>query len=177
MASNSGLYNGSVSVNMAGMDEIVANERSRATPVPVTLTGTVGTPASYQTTTLGQNNVASFGSPRTLATGAAVTISAGDMLSGIITINATSGLTATFDTAANFVSTLNLISGGAVVGDQISCLIINSSAANAITLAAGTGGGFDTNQAGRTIALNTSRYVIIRLNNVTGGSEAYTIYY
>jgi hypothetical protein len=177
MASNSGLYNGTLSVNMAGMDFRTANVRARATPLPVTLTGTVGTPTSYATTHLGQCNYESFGAPRTLSTSAAVTISAGDMLTGIITLNPGAAVTATFDTAANFVSALNSISGGAVVGDQIRCLIANGNGTNAITLAAGTGGGFDTNQANRTIVVSTSNTVIVRLTNVTGGSEAYTIYF
>ena len=104
MASNSGLYNGTLSVNMAGMDFRTANVRSRATALPVTLTGTVGTPASYATTHLGQANYESFGAPRTLSTSAAVTISAGDMLTGIITINPGAAVNCNVQhTAANFV--------------------------------------------------------------------------
>ena len=46
----SGLVNQSVQINSAGLDEIISNERSRATVTPITLSATVGTPTTYPTT-------------------------------------------------------------------------------------------------------------------------------
>lgn len=165
-------------INEAGMDSVVANERTRATVTPVTLTGTVGTPASYTTNSVGSLWFNGFGTPRTLSTSAAVTLSAGDLLTGIITINPGAAVTATFDTATNLLTACNSISSGVQIGDVISCLIVNGvTATNAITLASGTGGSFDTNQLNTTIPAATSKWVQLRFTNVTPGSVAYTIYF
>jgi hypothetical protein len=176
MATNSGLFDSSRSEDFSGIDEIIGNERARATFLPVTLNATVGSPATYQTTKLGQNNYGSFGAPRTVSTSSAVAISMGDLLTGIITINAGAPLTATFDSAANMVAVLNTISAGAVIGDQVSCLLINSGGST-ITLAVPASGSFDTNQASRTVVTNTSKWVTVRFTNVTNGAEAYTVYF
>jgi hypothetical protein len=176
MATNSGLYDFTRAEDLSGVDEILQNDRARATLTPVTIPATVGIPVTYQTTKLGQNNIQSFGAPRTVSTSAAVAISAGDLLTGIITINAGAPLTATFDTAANMVAVINSISAGAVIGDQISCLLINSGGST-ITLAVPASGAFDTNQASRSIVTNTSRYITVRFNNVTNGTESYTVYF
>lgn len=148
-------------VNEAGLDGVSANGRTRAT---------LANP-------LGVNWIDGAGAPTTAAPGATVTITAAALLTGIATYNPSTGNTATFDTAANIVSAINGISAGAVVGDYICILVINGSASNTITLAAGTGGSFDTNQPNRGIAVNQSKWVIIRLTNVTPASEAYTIYF
>jgi hypothetical protein len=178
---NSGLFDESRSVNQASLDTIVQNERSRATLTPVTLTAAIGTPTSYTTNALGTNWMAGFGAPRTLSSATGGTIDAGDLMTGIITIKNTNTSTSTFtfDTAANMVSAVNSCSAGAVIGDYIQCLIINSTGSGAggtLTLAAGSGGSFDANQSAPIVAVGTSRYVFVRLTNVTGGSESYVIY-
>lgn len=155
------VFDYSRTIGVAGLDEIINNSRMRAT---------VSNP-------LGVNWIVGSGTPVSAAPGATVTITAANLLTGIITFSPTAANTATFDTGANIVAAVNGISAGAVVGDYISCLIINGNATNGITLAAGTGGSFDTNQATRTIPINTSKWVIIRITNVTPGSEAYTIYF
>lgn len=173
---SSGLIQPNLQINAAGLDEIVANERTRATITPVTLTGTVGVPATYVTNTQGTMWLNGFGTPRTLSTSSAVTLSAGDLLTGIITINPGAGITATFDTATNLVNAVNLISSGAQIGDVISCLIVNGSAATAITLALGTGGSFDTNQSNTTIPGATSKWIQVRFTNVST-VPAYVVYF
>lgn len=148
-------------VNEAGLDSIVNNTRVRAT-------------ASNPT---GTNWIDGSGTPVSATPGATVTISAANLLTGIITYSPSTACTATFDTAANIVAAVNSNTAGAFIGDYISALIVNGNATNGITLAAGSGGAFDTNQATRTIPVNTSKWVLIRLTNVTLGSEAYTIYF
>lgn len=156
------VYNYSQLVNEAGMDHAVNNSRIRAT---------LNNP-------LGVNYMAGIGTPTSISTGTATTITAAQLLTGIIVINASAAITATFDTAANLVLALNNNSAGAVVGDYYTCLVINGQGTNTITLAAGSGGAYDTNQtaSSRIIAGNTSKYVFVRITNVTPGSEAYVIY-
>lgn len=166
------VYNIQGSINESGMDSIVNNARVRATNAPITV-GTITFPAAPQ----GVNYIDGIGTPISTAPGAASTLLAEQLLTGIITQSPSTGNTSTFDTAANMVAAVNKISAGAVVGDVITCLLINGNSTNAITLAAGSGGSFDTNQATRNIAVNTSRYVWVRLTNVTSGSEAYIIYF
>jgi hypothetical protein len=65
------------------------------------------------------------------------------------------------------------------VGDIVRCLIVNGAdAAETITLAAGAGGAFDANQtaASQVIPQNASKFVHVRLTNVTAASEAYVAY-
>lgn len=67
---------------------------------------------------------------------------------------------------------------GATIGDIIRCTIVNGAdAAETITVGAGAGGTFDTNQtaAARVIPQNASKVVVIRLTNVTASSEAYAV--
>lgn len=111
-----------------------------------------------------------------LATAGNETYTAAQVLGGIIVRDcAGSGRTDTFPTAA-------LLVAGMIqpkIGDTIAVYIVNGSdAAETITLAAGTGGGFDANQtaASRVIGQNTSKNVRIRLTGVASGSEAYVIY-
>lgn len=150
-------------VNEAGLDSIVNNSRTRATTA----------------NPLGINWIDGIGAPTSMTSGTSFTFTAANLLTGIIVANPTASITATFDTAANIVAAVNANSAGAVVGDYICLLIVNGSAgAFTVTVAAGTGGSFDTNQAAgsRIITQNASKYCFIRLTNVTAGSEAYTIY-
>jgi hypothetical protein len=168
-------------VNMSGNDELVTNERTRCTPVPITLTGSAGLGSAYSTNTQGTNWIAGFGPPRTGTSGTNFTALAADLLTGIITWKNTNTASSnmTLDSAANMVAAVNQISSGAQVGDYISCLVINSTGSGAggiITVVNGSGGSFDANQTAPTILVGASRYLFIRLTNVTAGSEAYVLY-
>ncbi len=110
------------------------------------------------------------------ATAGAVTLTAAEVLGGIVVADpAGAGRTYTLPTAALLVAAIP----GAFVGQIVRCLIVNGAdAAEAITLAAGTGGDFDANQTAgsRVIGQNTSKTIAIRLTNVTASSEAYVVY-
>lgn len=110
------------------------------------------------------------------ATAGPVTLTAAEVVGGIVVVDcAGTGRTYTLPTAADLVAAIP----GAKIGEIIRCLIVNGSdAAESITLAAGTGGGFDTNQtsASRIIAQNGSKLVHIRLTGVAASSEAYVVY-
>lgn len=114
--------------------------------------------------------------PTSVATAGAGTITAAMLLTKIYVRDcAGAGRTDTFDTAAAIVAAVP----NAKVGDVLQLLVINGSdAAETITLAAGTGGGFDTNQtaASRVVPQNSSKLVHIRLTNVTAAAEAYVVY-
>lgn len=110
------------------------------------------------------------------ATVGARTYTAAEIMGGIIVRDPNgAGRTDVFPTAALLVAACV----SPRIGDVLECLIINGAdAAEAITLSAGTGGSFDTNQtaASRVIAQNSSKMVRIRLTGVVAGSEAYVIY-
>lgn len=153
--------NNAFTVNEAGLDSIINNTRVRASasnPLGVNYIDGIGTPVSITPTT-------------------SVTITAAQLLTGVITIKATNATTVTFDTAANIVAAVNGASAGAVVGDYISVLIVNgATATSTLTLAVSTGVTYDANQANSTIPVASSRYALFRLTNVTPGSEACVIY-
>jgi hypothetical protein len=110
-------------------------------------------------------------------TGAGITYLTGDIIGGIIVHGNSGAVTATLPTAALLVAAIKAIVGSQLqIGATIGCLIVNGGTGT-ITLAAGTGGSFDTNQSsGQAILTGTSKYAMLRLTNITVGSEAYTIY-
>ena len=168
-------------VNEAGLDPIINSARSRATQIPLTLTGTAGLGSAYTTNSQGTNWIEPYGPPRTGTSATNVTALAADILTGIITWknSNTASSNLVLDSAANIVAAVNTVSTGAQVGDYLSCLVINSTGSGAggiITVVNGSGGTFDANQTAPTIAVGTSRWVILRLTNVTLGSEAYVTY-
>lgn len=116
------------------------------------------------------------GAPASVATAGAGTYTAAQVLGGIIVRDcAGASRTDTFPTAALLVAAIP----GVSVGDTLRVHIINGSdAAETITLAAGSGGGFDTNQttASRVIGQNASKDVYVRITAVASGSEAYVLY-
>jgi hypothetical protein len=120
--------------------------------------------------------IQSDAAPTSVSTAGAATITAAMLLAGMYVRDPNgAGRTDTFDTAANIVAA----SRDAQVGDMIRLCIVNGAdAAETITLAAGTGGGFDANQtaSSRVIPQNSSKCVTVRITNVTPGSEAYVIY-
>lgn len=144
-------------------------------------------PQKYQNWDMGGNRIVSDevrtervlnqgGTPASIATAGAATYTAAQVLSGIIVRDcAGAARTDTFPTAALLVAAMTK----PAVGDTLTVHIVNGSdAAETITLAAGTGGGFDTNQtaASRVIPQNASKSVRIRLTGVVSGSEAYVLY-
>jgi hypothetical protein len=110
------------------------------------------------------------------ATAGNITYTAAEVLDGIIVRDcAGAGRTDTLPTAALLVAAIP----GVANGDVARVYIINGSdAAEAITLAAGSGGVFDTNQtaASRVIPQNTSKMVHIRFTDVGSGTEAYAVF-
>lgn len=117
----------------------------------------------------------SQGTPTSINTAGATTLTIAQLLTGIITIDCNgAGRTVTLPTAALLVAGIN----GCEVGDTIGFRISNGSdAAETITLAEGTGGGWDANfLAAKTIVQNAWADIIIRVTNVTSGAEAYVVY-
>jgi hypothetical protein len=114
--------------------------------------------------------------PATYATAADRTITAADLLTTIIVRDcAGASRTDTLPTAVLLVAALT----NPVVGQRIDCDIINGSDANeVITIAAGSGGSFDTNQtaASRVIPQNATRKVRIRLTNAGVSTATYKVY-
>lgn len=116
------------------------------------------------------------GAPTSLATAGAATYTIAQLLTGIIVRDcAGAGRTDVLPTAALLVAGIS----GCAVGDTIECLIINGSdAAETLTIDAGSGGGYDTNQtaASRVVPQNSSKLLRIRVTDVTASSEAYVAY-
>jgi hypothetical protein len=168
---NTGLFDFSRAEDLR-LDEICMNSRSGYNFAATAVNG-----GTLPVNPLGTNWMNGFGTPSSTTPGAASTITAAMLSTGIIIEAPSTGNTSTFDSAANIVAMVNARSAGAVVGDVIQCLIINGSGTNSITMAVPASGSFDTNQSNKAIAVNTSRYVFIRLTNVTPGSEAYVVYF
>lgn len=110
------------------------------------------------------------------ATAGARTYTAAEILGGLIVRDCAGGSRSdVLPTAALLVAAMDKPK----VGDVIRCYIVNGSdAAETITIGAGTGGGFDTNQtaASRVIPQNSSKDIYIRITGVASGSEAYVVY-
>lgn len=114
------------------------------------------------------------GTPTSVSTAGGATITAAMMGLGIYVRDCNGASRAdTFDTASNLIAAFPELRAL----DVMTLLIVNGSdAAETLTLTAGVGGGFDTNQtaASRVIPQNTSKLVFIRITSVT--SPAYVIY-
>lgn len=114
--------------------------------------------------------------PASYATAGNQTYTVTDILSSVIVRDTAGGnRTDVLPTAALLVAGMK----NPRVGDIVDCLIVNGAdAAETLTLSAGSGGAFDTNQtaSSRVIGQNGSKLVRIRLTNVTSGSEAYVVY-
>lgn len=143
-----------------------------------------GTVEEYQDSAvkIGNPQIMNLPAPASYAAAASTTYLAADILGGIIVDggNGASAHTGTLPTAALLAAMMRAYSSrGVVPGDTVWCLIINgSSGAGVFTLAAGTGGAFDANQAAasRIIPQNSSKEIAVRFTNGTPGSEAYVIY-
>lgn len=112
-----------------------------------------------------------------IATAGAGTYTAAQLLGGIIVRDCGgASRTDTLSTAALLVAAMP----NPAVGDIVRCRVINGSdpITEVITLAEGSGGGWDTNQTAvsRLVGGGASKDVLIRITNVTASSEAYVIY-
>jgi hypothetical protein len=114
--------------------------------------------------------------PASYATVGGRTYTAAELIAGLIVRDcAGASRTDTLPTAALLVAALT----NPVVGQRVDCAIVNGSDANeVITIAAGTGGSFATNQttASRIIPQNATKVCRIRLTNVGSGTETYAVY-
>jgi hypothetical protein len=156
------------------MDEVTTNSRNRANLNAQTVQGTTIALNPLGTLVLGPSGA----TPISTTPGATSTITFPQLQVGFVIQAPSAGNTSTLDTAVNIVGGMNAITAGAQIGDIIPCYLGNGSPTNTITVAAGSGGTFDTNQpaAARVVAVNSSRWIYIRLTNVTSGSEAYVVY-
>ena len=107
----------------------------------------------------------------TVATATAVTLTAAEVLGGIVLQDPAGGsVTTTLPTAALMVAAMN----GARIGTTVRFLIRNTAdSSETITVAAGTGG---TTSGTMTIAQSNTKEFLLRLTGVTEGSEAYYVY-
>lgn len=114
--------------------------------------------------------------PTSLATAGAITYTIAQLKTGLIVRDpAGAARTDVLPTAALAVAGLP----GVQVGDWLFCDLTNGAdAAEAITLDAGSGGAYDTNQtaASRIVPQNAGRVIKMRFTNVTASSEAYVVY-
>lgn len=160
------------STELAYLDTVTAGTVTASKAVVVDSNKDVGTLRNTRTTRV----ITSGGTPTTLATAGAETITAAQLLTGIIVRDcAGASRIDTLPTAALLVAAIP----GCVAGDTIHCKYINGSDANeVITITEGAGGGFDTNQtaASRVIPQNISKNLQIRITVTTLSSEAYVVY-
>lgn len=159
--------------NMAGNDEVVANQRVRAYVPGDPFSASVSGDQQYGTLWMyGTGSATNFTAAQT-----GLTITAAMLGGGIIVQSPNTTVTWTLDSAANIQSYMNLNSAGINIGDILVCDIINASAttADTITVSAGANGGFDTGQSGLVLPGNTSRTLFIRFTAV-GSAPTYVCY-
>jgi len=118
-----------------------------------------------------------YGTPVSVTTAGANTITAANVLAGIYVRDCNgAGRTDTLPTAALLVAAMTR----PAVGDVLRFYIINGTTGGAttLTIAAGAGGAFDAAQtaASQVCGPNVSKMCHIRLTNVTAASEAYVVY-
>lgn len=148
--------------NEAGLDVVLGNARVRST-------------ATQGTNPLGTMYMQGSGTPTVFTTGAQ-TMTAAQLLTGIIVGAPTTAVAYTFDTAANIYAAMNAASAGVQVGDYLECLLCNdATAANTITPTASTGVTIQrsTNAA---VAGGVSVLMTLRCTAV-GTSPTFTVYY
>lgn len=121
--------------------------------------------------------------PASYAAGASQTLTADDVLGGIVVFggNANSASTVTLPTAALLAAAMRTASNLAAVavGNTVSFSLVNGAATGAtgvITVTPGSGGALDANQANSTVTTGMSKTVYIRFTNGTLNSEAYVVY-
>ena len=165
-------FNPSLAVDEAGLDDILNNARVRATRATQVVRS-----VTFPANSLGTCWFEGTGTPVSTTSGSNMALDTGQLLTGVCVLKPSANVNLTFDTAAQMVASMNLISSGVQVGDYLCVTVINGSAANTLAPQAGSGVTFDANQANTTIAANTSRYFMFRFTNVTPGSEAVVAYW
>lgn len=106
--------------------------------------------------------------PETALSDADATLTIGELLTVLFTISPSTARTLTLPTAADIVTGIS----GVAVNDSIDFDIINTGSDNVI-IAAGTNGTLIGND---TIIFGTSGLYRLRITNISGGTEAYTVY-
>lgn len=123
-----------------------------------------------------QLHISQTDAPTLKNTAGAMTYTAADCLGGIILRDPNgAGRTDVLPTAALLVALMV----DERIGDTIDFMVINTAdAAETITMTAGSGGAFDTNQTAtsKTVTQDTTKWFRIRLTGVVAGSEAYVVY-
>lgn len=170
---------------LANMDTISANARVRATAP--------GQPNVALANTAGTSWMDGTGATISKTISTTYTQPIAEFGAGITVYTPSGANTMTLDTAANIWAYFNNNSSGAqanlpytlngtvstttTVGDALSCLIINGSASNTITLSAGANGSFDGNvgAANKVVAVSSSKYLFIQLALISG-VQSYIIY-
>lgn len=111
--------------------------------------------------------------PTPAATTASGTVTADQVLGGVITVKGAT-VTVTLPAAADLANGFRKYSRrGVIVGDSCELLLLNYSAT--MTIATTTGASIDTGSP-TTIGTNAQGIAVLRFTNGTPGSEAYTIY-
>lgn len=120
---------------------------------------------------LGSSSVVSISSTPAASslTATATTVTAVQVLSGILTQSPSSALTVTLPSAATFVAAIP----GCAIGDTFRFAYINLNGTNAATIA--VDGSTGTLVGGSGVALSTSAEFVFRLTGVTG-SGSYVVY-
>jgi hypothetical protein len=156
---------------MGGLDEVVSNQRVRGY-VPGD-TAAASAPGAQQ---YGVMWMQGTGIATNFTTGNQ-TLTAAMLGGGIIVGSPAAAVTYTLDTGANIVNYMSNNSAGVQVGDILVCDIINAgNTAGTITIALGTGGSFDSGQAGNLqMPINTSRTLFIRITAL-GAAQTYLCY-
>ena len=158
---------------LEGTDTIVMNERTRYSFSSASVNG-----GTIPANPLGTNWFSGTGAtaPTSSAPTANFTITAYDLSKGVAVYASTAARTATLDSASNIVAMMNQQSAGAQVGDFLTCLLVSGST-SAITINYGAGLTADSNISTTTIPATSSRFVTIRLTNVTDPNCAGVVYF
>jgi hypothetical protein len=144
-------------VNLAGIDEIVANSRVRAFPSTTNSQGTMWMQGT--------------GVPTSIASGVgATTLTAAVLGGGIVVHNlgANTNVSDPTDTATNILAYMNANSAGVNVGDIFGPFMITNSGSgtSVLTITGGTGVTFDANNL-NTISAGISKQIMFRCTSTT----------
>lgn len=100
-----------------------------------------------------------------VVSGTSATLTASNLMTGLIISTNAGATTLNLDTAANIFAACNAIGGGAAVGDTI-WFTVSSHGAGGATIAVGTGGTL-TNGTSGTVATGTQRLFHLQLTSAT----------
>ena len=170
---------GSYIIGSASMSEADLEQLDDLTAGTVTASRAVVVDASKHIGTFGQVRGTRFipqpGALTAIDTAGNVTYTIAQLLTGCIVRDPNGGArTDTLPTAADLVAGIT----GVAVGDVIACYFVNAAdAAEAVTLDAGANGAYDAKQTAtsRAVPQFGSKWIFIRVTNITGASEAYTV--